>query len=242
MQKGQWITLDSVILDYIEESEQSINKYMKLFNSAFRCMDDLGIDFFYEIRTFKLPINSNGTVTMPPCINWVKVGLFGWNGEIVPLQYNDRLSNYDSFNPNRLSRNTDNFLNGIDTLYSITSPSFYNYWDGNGFGYIYGAGWSGGTFKVDMQNSVITLDNWLNYSHIVLECMVAPKEGEEYYVPLVFREAIIEWLGWRDIKHIPNSRKGNLGDKRDRRHDYFEARRKGQAKWKPFILEQAFLV
>jgi len=243
MTKGQWITLDSVILDYIEESEQNISKYYKLFHSAFRCMDDLGVDFFYEIRTFKLPINSNGTVTIPEnVLNWVKVGLFTFNGEIVPLQYNHRLSNYADLNPNRLTKNSDVTFGNLNTLYSITSPSFYNYWDGFGFGYLNGNGWTGGTFKVDMVNNVIVLDNWNNCSYIVLEAMISPQEGQDYYVPMVFREAIISWIGWKDIIHLPNSRKGNLSDKRDRRHEYFEARRRGQSKWKPFILEQAELI
>lgn len=243
MTKGQWITLESVILDYIEESEQSIHKYMKLFNLAFRGMDNLGVDFFYEVRTFKLPINSNGTVTIPEnCLNWIKVGLFNFNGEIIPLAYNDKLSNYADLNPNRKTKNEDVTYGNLNTLYSLSSPCFYNYWDGVGFGYLYGSGWIGGTFKVDMTNNVIILDNWNNCNYIVLEAMISPKTEEDYYVPMVFREALIEWLGWRDIKHIPSSRKGSLGDKRDRQHDYYNARRLAIADWQPFNLEQAAMI
>ena len=47
-QHGNWITLDSCINDYLTESEQSIHKYSKLFHVGFRCMEDLGLDFFYQ--------------------------------------------------------------------------------------------------------------------------------------------------------------------------------------------------
>ena len=63
-QNLQWITLESVITDYLNESEQNISKYVKLFHIAVRGMDNMGIDFFYTVRSFKLPVNANLTVTI----------------------------------------------------------------------------------------------------------------------------------------------------------------------------------
>ena len=50
-QARNYITIDSVINDYIDESEQSVHKYAKLYNIAVRGMEKLGLDFFYKIRT-----------------------------------------------------------------------------------------------------------------------------------------------------------------------------------------------
>ena len=48
-QTRNYITIDSVINDYIDESEQSVHKYAKLYNIAVRGMEKLGLDFFYKI-------------------------------------------------------------------------------------------------------------------------------------------------------------------------------------------------
>ena len=65
-QTRNYITLESVIYDYIDESEQSQNKYAKLYNIAYRGMEQLGIDFFYRIKSVKLPVDTtNFTVKLP---------------------------------------------------------------------------------------------------------------------------------------------------------------------------------
>ena len=64
-QARNYITIDSVINDYIDESEQSVHKYAKLYNIAVRGMEKLGLDFFYKIRTVKIPIDTtNYTVNI----------------------------------------------------------------------------------------------------------------------------------------------------------------------------------
>lgn len=234
---GSWITVDSVIKDYIGEAELGISQYYKLWNIAFKGMEDLGVDFFYEVKTVKIPLNPNGTATLPPNINWTKVGVFDYSGSFRPLWYNPKLTSYAAFSPDRKAQNNSNggLLNGIDSFYSISSPYFYNYC---GMPYLFGSQWWGGSFNVDEKAGIILFDNWTNISSVAVEVMCAPKADEEYYIPSVFSLALIEWIGWRDIKHLPNSRRANLGEKRDRRHDYYNARRLAQGKYKPFILEE----
>lgn len=236
---SQWITVDSIINDYISESEQSIHKYAKLAQIAYRGMDDLGIDFFYDVKTVKVAIDANGTARMPPNINWIKVGVFTSQGTFIPLRQNLKLTSYGCLNPNRKTVNNTNG-NAFDLGYSVSSPCFYNYC---GYGYLYGYGWSNAySFNVDEKNDVIYFDNWSDLTEVVVEIMCAPTEGEEYYVPYVFREPLIEWIGWRDIKNLPMSRRGNLGDKRDRKHDYYNARRLAESRYRPFNLEQSKMV
>ncbi|NBU53771.1 MAG: hypothetical protein EBS33_05295, partial [Alphaproteobacteria bacterium] len=84
-QHTSYITLESCITDYLTESEQSNHKYFKLFNLAFRGMDELGLDFFYRIQSVKLPVNANFTVTLPAdYLNWTKVGILSPKGDIIP--------------------------------------------------------------------------------------------------------------------------------------------------------------
>jgi len=241
-QHQSWITVDSCVYDYINEAELSQNKYFKLFHLAFRCMENLGLDFFYQVKSVKLPVNSNKTVTLPPdFLNYNKLGVLNGNGELIPLQYNDKLTTFHDLRPTRIAdTQSENFTN----YYSYSSPVFFNFWNGDSYYNMYGVSDNslyGGGFKIDIHNGVILLDSSFNYEGLVLEYTASPQEGTEYFIPVQFREAMIAWLAWKDIANIPSSRKGNLGDKRDRRHEYFEARRNGIIKYRPFYLDQAYL-
>lgn len=237
-----WITLDSIIYDYISEAELSQNKYFKLFHSAYRCLEDIGLDFFYQIKSVKLPINDNKTVTLPAdFLQYTKLGVLNGNGELVPLKYNDKLTYLSDINSNRIANtSSSNFVN----YYSYSSPVFFNFWNGTSYYNLYGVnvtGIYGGGFKIDPFNGVILLDPTFNWNGLVLEYTASPQEGQEYYVPMEFREAIISWLAWTDIRNMPISRRGNLGAIDRRRHEYFEARRRGHDKYRPFYLDQAYL-
>jgi hypothetical protein len=59
-------------------------------------------------------------------------------------------------------------------------------------------------------------------------------------VPIQFREALIAWLAWQDIINIPSTRKGNLGDKRDRKNNYYNERRLANAQFKPLYIMEAY--
>src|SRR6185369_8460708 len=111
----QFITLDSIITDYLNESEQSNHKYFKLFHLSFRGMEMLGIDFFYQIRSVKLPVLSTKTVYLPAnYLQYTKVGVYNSSGEIIPLKYNSKLTTYADLLPNRIEKTQD------DTLFQLT--------------------------------------------------------------------------------------------------------------------------
>lgn len=241
-QHQQWVSLDSVIYDYISEAEISQNKYFRLFHLAFRCLDQLGIDFFYQIRTVKLVVNANKTVTLPEdFLSYTKLGILNGVGELVPLKYNEKLTTYADLRAERIAdTQASNFAN----YYSFSSPIFYNYWNGATYENMYGlpGGYMyAGGFKIDAQNGVILLDSAFGWSGLVLEYTASPKEGQEYMIPVQFREAMIAWLAWKDIANISSRSHMGLGDKRDRRHEYFEARRLGIRQFRPFYLDQAYI-
>lgn len=233
MQHQPYITLDSIITDYLVETEQSNHKYFKLFHLAFRGMDNLGLDFFYQIKSLKLPINANMTVTLPnDYMNWTKVGVLNAQGEIIPLYYNDKLATYADLLPNRVEKVTDDTLG----LSEWGANTWCNYWNGYSYTNIYGvpsgAPFVGG-FKVDTANGVIILEERFRYDYLMIEYVSSPKEGEDYYVPVQFREALIAWLGWKDSNAKTIRSHMTLGDKRDRKSDFYNERRNAIARWKP---------
>lgn len=143
-----WISIDSCVKAYIDESEQSMNKYFKLWQLAFRGMEQLGLDFFYQVKSVKMPVNDNKTVTIPPdYVKYTKIGVLNNRGEVVPLIYNNKLTTYADLSANRLEKTQDNTLYD---WYNPKSPYFFNYWNGNLVGNLFGVP-SGapfvGTFK-----------------------------------------------------------------------------------------------
>lgn len=151
-----WISLESVINDYLNESEQSHNKYFKLYHIAFRGLEHLGLDFFYKVKSVKLPINANKTVTLPAdYLKYTKLGILNGAGELVPLKYNEKLTSFSDVMPNRLTETeSGNFVN----LYSYSSPVFFNFWNGSSYSNLYfdhGAG--SGSGMITISSSVRTI-------------------------------------------------------------------------------------
>jgi hypothetical protein len=234
-QHQPYIPLDSVINDYLNESEQSVNKYFKIFHLAFRGFEQLGIDFFYRIQAVKLPVNANKTVTIPAnYLNWTKIGRLNSKGEIIPLWYNDKLTTYADLSPDRLTKTQDDTTIGVD--WNNDGSTWGNYWNGSYYANIYGVP-SGapfaGSFKVDTENGVILLDEHYREDYLMLEYVASPVEGQEYYLPVQFREALIAWLFWKDGNAKGMRSHMQLGNKRDWRHEFYNERKNAIARWKP---------
>jgi len=157
-QNKSYIALDSIVTDYMTEANLSNTSYFRIWHLAYRGMEDLGMDAFYQVKSVKLPINANLTVTLPPdYVNWSKVGVLNNRGDIIPLNYNDNLTTYADLLPDRLEKTQDATLGT-----PIWGNAFwYNYWNGYAYINIYGVP-SGapfvGSFKVDTQNGVILLN------------------------------------------------------------------------------------
>lgn len=232
-QVNPYISLDSVINDYLNESEQTNHKYFKLWHIAFRGFEQLGLDFFYRVQSVKLMVNANQTVTLPPdYLNWTKVGILNDNGGIIPLYYNDNLTTFADLWPNR----TELINDPQSAWMEWNNNTWCNYWDGYGYTNVYGVP-SGepfvGSFKIDTQNHVIILNERFNRDYVMLEYVCSPVEGSDYYLPLHFREALIAWLFWKDGNAKSIRTHMQLGNKRDWRHEFYNERRNAIARWKP---------
>lgn len=239
-QKQPYISLDSIIKDWMVENDFKIHTYFKAWHLAFRGFEQLGLDFFYKIQSVKLPVNANFTVTLPAdYIQWTKCGILNDSGEIIPLYYNDKFTTYADLLPTRVEQTQDPESLILQGGWGLNT--WGNYWNGSGYVNIYGVP-SGepfvGSFKIDTQNGVILLNEHFNRNYIMLEYVCSPVEGQEYYVPVQFKEAIIAFLNWKMAK-IGASRyawriEGNL------RHEFYNERRIAIARWHPVRLEEMY--
>lgn len=240
-QSQQYITLDSVINNYLDQSEQGVHKYYKIWQLAFRGLEQLGLDFFYTVKSVKLPVNLNKTVNLPSdYVNYTKIGVLNARGEIAALTYNNNLTTYADLLPDRQAKTEDNSLFGF---YNWQSPIFYNYWDGVGYAALYGlpsGGQKVGTFKIDNANNLVVLNEHYGYDYLMVEYISSPQEGEDVLLPVQFREALIAYVAWQDIAFMPTTRKGSLGDKEQRKRNFYNERRLANARYKPLYLAEAY--
>lgn len=237
----QWILLDEPITDYMNEAELSNHKYFKLWHLAFRALTELGLDAFYHVKSVKLPVNSNLTVTLPAdYLNYSKVGVLNQQGEIIPMGINNKLTVAFDMNPTRVEQTKDNTL---PTQINEQGVWWYNYWNGQGMGNAYGLP-SGspfiGSFKIDTANGVIVLSQNFPYEYVMLEYVASPVVGGEYYVPIQFKEAVIAYLRWKDNISIPVKTHMANSNIQMRRHDYYNERRLAIARYDPINLPDLY--
>lgn len=240
-QQRQWIEIDEIVNQYLDESEQPNHKFFKIWQIAYRGLSELGIDFFNQIKSVKLPIEPNYTVQLPPdFLNYTKVGILNGRGEVIPLTYNNKLTLYAQQSPDRLSKTQDN---SIWDWYSWDSPVWFNYWNGYFYTQMFGVP-SGspfvGSFKIDNRTGVLMLNENYQFDYVILEYVASPTMGEVYRIPVQFREALIAYMAWIDIRSLPTTRRGALGDKRDRRHEFYNQRRLAWARYRPFNITEAY--
>ncbi len=240
-QHQQWISVDECITAYMDRAELSNHKYFKLWHIAFEGMQDMGLDAFYVVKSVKLPVNANLTVTLPAdYLQYSKVGVLNEQGEIITMGVNNKLTVAFDLNPTRLEQTQDN---NIPTQLNQQGVWWYNYWNGQGFSNMYGYP-SGnphiGSFKIDNANGVIVLSENFSYSYVMLEYTASPKEGGEYYIPVQFRTALIAYLGWQDTffiprkTHVANANSGTL------QHNYYNQRRLAIARYDPVNLPDLY--
>lgn len=245
MAQNPYISLDSVLLDFLAEAEYSQHRYFKLWHLAFRGFENLGLDFFYRVKSVKLPINANFTVTLPSdYLNWTKIGILNDNGAIIPLTYNSNMTTYADVWPDRIEKTDD--PQSLNLELNWNGNTWCNWWNGSTYSNVFGVP-SGepfvGEFKVDVENGVIILNQNFQRDYLMLEYVSSPVEGQEYYLPVQFMEAVIAWLWWKDSKAI-GVRKGRVGVRvgvmRDLKSDFYNERRKAIAQWKPTTLQEKY--
>lgn len=242
LQHVQWITIDECITSYLNESEQSNAKYFKLWHLAFDAMNEMGMDSFYSIKSIKVPVNANLTVTIPAdCIKISKVGVFNEQGAVIPLSNNNTLSTAYDLQASRLQNTQDPTIPTIEQ--DNGTNVWFNYWNGYSVGNVYGIP-SGapfvGSYKIDNANGVIVLSEYFSYPYIVLEYVASPQPGGEYYLPIQFKQAIIAYLAWKDIKSIPVKTHAQNAGVEARRRDYYNERRLAIARYDPVNLADAY--
>ncbi len=237
---AKYIGLSEVIYQYIDQAKLSNAEYRRLWTIGVRGVEELGMDVYNTKKTVKLPVNANKTVSLPlDYVAFSKAGVFNEKGEVATLRRNVALSSYKILQSDRTSSNTDNTTG---STYRLQDLAFVNYFDGARYVNIFGAGAvlnSPGEFDISEEDGLLYLQNDYSYDYVVLEYMSSPADDVDYKIPVQIKEAVLAWIAWKDIEHLPLGRRASLGDKQMRRKEYYNQKRLANLRENPIMLWDA---
>jgi hypothetical protein len=227
-------------------------------NFALRGVRELGFDMLKVIRSLKLKVNTaNSTVELPDdYVDWSKVGIVGGDGLLYVLGENKNInysqkysetdgSTYDTDGDGLKEREdskgaTDGQVGGSSDD-GFGSYVFRNYVYGNGGGqlYGYGGGRYQGEFRVNMDQNRIELKSNNDISEVVIEYVADEARSTNPQVHVYAQEALMSYMYYKMIERkaaVPANEKARA------RSEYYNERRKANARIKSFTKEEALKV
>ena len=222
-------------------------------NFALRGLREMGFDLLKVIRSLKLEV-SNNTATLPDdYVDWSKIGIVGGDGIVYVLGENKNINmsqkyskidgnTYDSDGDGLLEREDDKTATSSvsgDTLKSgFDSYIFRNYVYNGDAGRLYGMGGGHyeGEFRINMDQNRIELSSNKSISEVVMEYVADEARSSNPQVHVYAEEALNAYIYYRLIERkaaVP------ANEKQRARSEYYNERRKANARMKSFTKEEA---
>lgn len=237
---AKWVPLSEIIYQYIDQARLSNSDYRRLWTAGIRGVEELGMDVYSFPKTAKLAVNANKTVNLPSdYVGFSKVGVLNAKGEVATLRRNVALTSYKILQSDRTDSNTDNTTGNT---YRLQDLAYVNYFDGARYVNIFGAGAvlnNAGDFNISEEDGLIFLQNDYDFDYVILEYLSSPADDVDYKVPVQIREAVLSFIAWKDIEHLPLGRRASLGDKQLRRKEYYNQKRLANLRENPVMLWDA---
>jgi len=264
-------TLDQVISDFVLTSEGddyiANASDVAMRSIALRGIREMGFDVSNVIRSLKLDIeSSNNTVELPDdFVDIIKIGVVGADGMVYVFSENKNINYSQSYADSsgnavgKASSANDEDGDGVNDRVdskSITTGSdvssdsladafdsyiFRNFVYGTTQGRLYGVGGGhkSGSYRVNLDQNRIELDTTSNYSQVVIEYIADQARSANPTIHLYIEEALRCYMYYKLIE-----RKSTVpqGEKSRARSEYYNERRKANARMKSFSKEDALQV
>jgi len=224
-------------------------------NYALRGLREMGFDMLKVIRSLKLDVSNNTAVLPDDYVDWTKVGLVGTDGIVYVIGENKNLnisqkyskvngSTYDSDGDGLNDREDDKSSTGSSTgnddgiNSGFDSYLFRNYVYNGESGRLYGVGGGhlGGEFRINMDQNRVELKSNGNISQLVMEYVADEARSANPQVHVYAEEALNAYIYYRLIERkaaVP------ANEKQRARAEYYNERRKANARMKSFTKEEA---
>lgn len=231
---------------------------------ALRGIREFGFDISKKIRSLKITVDTaSNTAELPDdFVDWSKVGVVGTDGIVYVLGENKNINYSQAYrdadgkvtsSEDADDSDGDGVFDRIDdkTPTNSGSPSasdditqgfnsyiFRNYVYGASNGvYGVGGGHYYGTFRVNLDQNRIELETNQNVYEVVFEYIADEARSKNPSVHVYLEEALISYIYYKIIERkaaVP------VNEKARARQEYYNERRKANARMKSFTKEEAF--
>jgi hypothetical protein len=264
------VLLSQIVGDFIltqEEGDYSSNSsQVAIHNFALRGLREIGFDLGKKVRSLKLEVNStNNTVELPDdFVDIIKLGVVGTDGMVLVFPQNKNINYSQSYaNSSGTAVKTassaadsdgDGVYDRVDSKGATEGSSsdsslddafnsfvFRNFVHGTTQGRLYGVGGGhkGGSYRLNLDQDRIELDTSSRYDEVVIEYVADEARSSNPQVHAYAEEALRAYIYY---KLIERKSQVPMGEKARARSEYYNERRKANARLSNFTKEEALQV
>ena len=255
-----YIDINKVVNDFIVTMDgddfvsQASDNAIRSF--ALRGVRDMGFDILKVVRSIKLPVESNDTVTLPDdYVEWTKIGTVGSDGIVYVMGENKNINmsqKYSEIDGDKYDTDGDGLYEREDSKTATANGSpmsdsgitdgmnsylFRNYIHGSDAGRLYGIGGGHyyGEFRINTDQNRVELKTNNNISEIVMEYVADEARSSNPRVHIFAEEALRSYIYYKLIE-----RKSSVpvGEKQRARQEYYNERRLANARINSFTKEE----
>ena len=249
------VTVDQVVNDFVltldSDDYASNASDVVVRNFALRGIREMGFDMLKRVRSLKLTINSNDTVDLPDdLVSLTKVGVAKEDGLVYVLSENKNINYSQKYDTDTAGNPIDSDGDGLyDRVDAKTSSGgtgifgdddyivFSNYIYQNNIGQIYGlgGGYYEGQYRLNEDQNRIELSG-VQATDLVIEYVADEARSVNPTVHIEAEEALRSYTYYKLV-----ARKSSvpMGEKSRARQEYYNERRKANARLKAFSQEEA---
>lgn len=250
------ITVDQIVNDFILTSDGDdfvagvSNTVVR--NFALRGVREMGFDMLKRVRSLKLDVESNNTVTLPEdFVDYTKIGTVGSDGLVYVFGENKNINHSQKYSTDTAGNKIDSDNDGVydredakGTTSSLPgyrghdSYIFRNYLHEATEGRLYGAGGGqyGGEFRINYDQNRIELGTADGIDTIVIEYIADEARSTNPTIHIYAESALRAYVYYKLIE-----RKSTVpaNEKMRARQEYYNERRIANARLKSFTKEEA---
>jgi hypothetical protein len=236
------VTVDQVVNDFVltlEGDDYANNASDTLIhNYALRGIREMGFDLLQRVRSIKLSAGTNNTVDLPDdFVSLVKVGIVGSDGLVHVFGENKNINYSQAYRTdaagNSIDSDGDGVFDRVDSKGSVATGGvfgaddfivFSNYIYQNNIGQIYGlgGGFYEGEYRLNLDQNRIEFSSNSSVNEIVIEYIADEARRSYIYYKIIERKSSVP-----------------MAEKARARSEYYNERRKANARLKAFSKEEA---
>jgi hypothetical protein len=251
-----YVTIDEIVNDFILSVD--VDDYaghasdIAIRSHALKGIRELGFDVQKIVKSVKLSVESNDTVTLPDdFVDLVKIGVVGSSGIVYCLGENKSINHsmayvLDQFD-NPIDSDSDGVYDRVDSKGPTSSGSpgvdimeggldsyvFRNYVYDGGLGALYGfgGGKTYGQYKINNEQNRIEIATNSDISEVVVEYISDEAKSSNPVVHVYAEDALMAYIYYKIVERkasVPANEKARA------RSEYYNERRKANARIKSF--------